>query len=88
MSLGSTESSDQWNPGRPGAAARRGESAAIMGSGEGVVITELQCNDSFHARDSVHGICSSFNSCNEVVTRDIELTCVMMRTRNTFTIDN
>ena len=35
-----------------------------MVSGEGLDITELQCNDSFHARDSVHGICSSFNSCS------------------------
>ena len=88
MSLGRTESSDQWDPGRPALLRGEGESADIMGSGEGVVITELQCNDSFHARDSVHGMCSSFNSCNEVVTRDIELTCVLRSTRNTFTIDN
>lgn len=71
MGLGSRESSDQWDPGWPGAAGRRGESADIMAEGEGGVITELQYNDSFHARDSVHRICGSFNSCNEVVKRDI-----------------
>ena len=68
MGLGSRESSDQWDPGWPGAAGRRGESADIMAEGEGWVITELQYNDSFHARDSE---CSSFNSCNKVVKRDI-----------------